>query len=62
MKRRDLIRHLTQNGCRVVREGGRHSIWKNTVNDRRTSIPRHREIPDFTAMRICKQLEITNPF
>ncbi|MEG3437526.1 type II toxin-antitoxin system HicA family toxin [Pannus brasiliensis CCIBt3594] len=61
MKRRDLIRYLSQHGCRLVREGGEHSIWENPANNRRTSIPRHREIPDFTASRICKQLEIVPP-
>lgn len=58
MKRRDLIKHLSAHHCRLVREGGEHSIWENEVNKRRTAVPRHREIPDFTAFRICKQLEI----
>ncbi|MBW4473536.1 MAG: type II toxin-antitoxin system HicA family toxin [Stenomitos rutilans HA7619-LM2] len=61
MKRRDLIRHLSAQGCRLVREGGEHSIWENPANHRRTSVPRHREIPNFTAMQICKQLEIATP-
>ncbi len=62
MKRRDLISHLKQHGCRLVREGGEHSIWENPANNARTSIPRHREISDFTAVRICKQLGIPAPF
>jgi predicted RNA binding protein YcfA (HicA-like mRNA interferase family) len=61
MKRRDLLRHLTQHGCRLVREGGEHSIWENPMTNRRTSVPRHREVPDFTATRICKQLGIPMP-
>jgi mRNA interferase HicA len=61
VKRRDLIRYLSLHGCRLVREGGEHSIWENPTNNRRTSIPRHREIPEFTAIRICKQLEVTPP-
>ena len=61
MKRRDLIRHLSLHGCILVREGGEHSIWENPANNRRTSVPRHREIPEFTAMRICKQLDIPQP-
>jgi hypothetical protein len=28
MKRRDLLRYLTQHSCRLVREGGEHSIWE----------------------------------
>jgi predicted RNA binding protein YcfA (HicA-like mRNA interferase family) len=61
MKRRDLLEHLTEHGCQFVREGGDHSIWENPSNGRRTAVPRHREIPDFTARRICRQLEIPPP-
>ncbi|MFC1705883.1 type II toxin-antitoxin system HicA family toxin [Planctomycetota bacterium] len=61
MKRRALLQHLTRYGCRLVREGGSHSIWENPIADRHASIPRHREIPDFTAKRICGQLGIPTP-
>ena len=57
MKRRDLLQH----GCHLLREGGEHSIWENPSNKRRTAVPRHGEIPDFTALRICKQLEVPLP-
>jgi mRNA interferase HicA len=58
MKRRYLLRHLTQHGCQLGREGGEHSIWENPTTNRRTSVPRHHEVPEFTAARICKQLGI----
>ena len=61
MKRRDLLRHLHEHGCQFVREGREHSIWENPVTNRRTSVPRHREIPDYTIERICKQLGIAGP-
>ncbi len=61
MKRRDLIRHLINYGCLFLREGSDHSIWENPANGRRTSVPRHREIPGFTAQRICRQLDIPRP-
>ena len=61
MKRRDLLKHLNNHGCQLVREGGEHSIWENQVTKRRTAIPRHREVPDFTAARICKQLGVSIP-
>ncbi|HBI46049.1 MAG TPA: addiction module toxin, HicA family [Planctomycetales bacterium] len=61
MKRRDLIRHLVQHGCRQVREGGRHSIWENPANRRRTAIERHRELKERTAAGICKQLGVPPP-
>ncbi|MEW6754151.1 MAG: type II toxin-antitoxin system HicA family toxin [Candidatus Latescibacterota bacterium] len=61
MKRRVLLQHLREQGCRFLREGGEHSIWENPAAGRRTSIPRHREIPDYTAQRICRQLGVRQP-
>jgi len=42
--------------------GSKHSIWENKANRKRTAVPRHRELVDFTVIRICKQLEIPSPF
>ena len=61
MKRRDLLRHLSRRRCGFVREGGEYSIWENPATNRRTSVRRHREIPEFTSTRICKQLGIPPP-
>lgn len=58
MKRRDLLHDLRRHGCRLVREGAEHSIWENPTTNCRTSVPRHREIPEFTATRIFKQLGV----
>ena len=61
MKRRDLLLHLRQEGCHLLREGGEYSIWENPANSRRTAIPRHREINEFTAAGICRQLGVSFP-
>jgi predicted RNA binding protein YcfA (HicA-like mRNA interferase family) len=61
MKRIDLIRHLENHGCRLLREGGEHSIYYNPGNNRTSAVPRHREINDFLARRICRDLEIPQP-
>lgn len=61
MKRRDFIRHLEDHGCRLVREGGSHSIWENVETGKRTAVPRHTEIVEYTIAKICKQLEIPIP-
>ncbi|HYT88606.1 MAG TPA: type II toxin-antitoxin system HicA family toxin [Gemmataceae bacterium] len=61
MKRRDFLEHLRRHGCRFVREGSDHSIWENPANNHRSALPRHREIPDYTARRICRQLGIPPP-
>jgi mRNA interferase HicA len=58
MKRRLLVQHLEANGCRLVREGGRHSWWENPLLHRRTAIPRHNEISDILARKIFKDLGI----
>jgi len=61
MKRLDLERHLRKQGCLFLREGGRHAIWWNPANRKVTSLPRHREINDFTARKVCRDLEVTEP-
>ena len=61
MKRRDLLAHLREQGCVFVREGSEHSIWENPATRRRASVPRHREILDYTAAAICQQLGIRAP-
>ncbi len=58
MKRRDLLRHLSAQGCIEVREGGRHSWWSNPSKILRTAIPRHSEINDQLARKICKDLGV----
>lgn len=61
MKREDLLRHLRQHDCVLLREGGRHSVFVNRVTRKATAIPRHREINDFLAKKICRDLEIQEP-
>ncbi len=61
MKRIDLIRHIRLYGCRLVREGGRHSIFKNVLSGKTSSVPRHMEVDDFLAKKICKDLGIPKP-
>jgi mRNA interferase HicA len=61
MKRRDLLRWLTGQGCRLLREGARHSWWVNPDTNRRSAIPRHNEIDDHLARKICRDLGVTPP-
>ena len=61
MRRRDLIRHLEANGCHLLREGGRHSVWVNPAVNATSTVPRHNEINDFLARRICRDLQIPDP-
>ena len=59
--RRKLIAHLTRHGCRLVREGKRHSWWENPANGHRTAVPRHTEVPDPLARKICRDLGVPDP-
>lgn len=61
MKRRNLIRHLENHGCVLKREGGNHSIYLNPANHKISAVPRHKEVNDFLAKKICKDLEIPAP-
>jgi mRNA interferase HicA len=61
VKRVDLVRHLEANGCRFLREGANHSVYVNPVLRRTSTVPRHREINDYLARKICRDLEITEP-
>lgn len=59
MKRRILIAHLNTHGCTILREGAKHSVFINSQNNHVSTIPRHPEINDFLAEKICKDLGIT---
>lgn len=61
MKRVDLLRHLTHNECRLLREGANHSWWHHPQSGARTSVPRHNEINNHLAKKICRDLGIAEP-
>ncbi|TRZ93191.1 MAG: type II toxin-antitoxin system HicA family toxin [Dehalococcoidia bacterium] len=58
MKRKDLLRHLRNRGCQLLREGKKHSVFYNPANSKTSTVPRHREINDFTAGKVCRDLGI----
>ena len=61
MKRRDLIRYLERHDCEMLREGGNHTVYVNRARRKTTAVPRHREINEFLARKICQDLEIPEP-
>ncbi|MEB3361446.1 MAG: hypothetical protein VKI42_04900 [Synechococcaceae cyanobacterium] len=46
VKRRDLLRHLQQHGCSLLREGGHHSWWHH---------------PELLVRKICRDLAVPAP-
>jgi predicted RNA binding protein YcfA (HicA-like mRNA interferase family) len=61
MKRLDLVRHLEAHGCQLLREGANHSVFVNRAAHKTSTVPRHREINDYLADKICKDLEVAPP-
>jgi len=61
VKRVDLLRHLHAHGCEFLREGGRHTVYVNRRAQKATAVPRHREINEYLARKICKDLDVPPP-
>ncbi len=61
MKRRELIRHLEKHGCELLREGAKHTVYVSRKVRKSSTIPRHREINEDLARKICRDLEVPNP-
>ena len=61
MKRHSLIAHLHRHGCELLREGAGHSLFWHPISRRTTSDPRHTEIANRLALKICKDLDIPAP-
>ncbi|MBI4669981.1 MAG: type II toxin-antitoxin system HicA family toxin [Elusimicrobia bacterium] len=61
MKRKELLRHIKTQGCRLLREGKRHSVYWNQLKGKTSTVPRHNEVDDFLARKICRDLDILEP-
>ncbi|MDO8552552.1 MAG: type II toxin-antitoxin system HicA family toxin [bacterium] len=61
MKRVDFERHLRVHGCRLIREGAKHSVYHKSGNNLTSTLPRHSEIFPSLVRKICKDLDITAP-
>jgi mRNA interferase HicA len=58
VKREALLRHLRVHGCYLKREGGAHSLWVNPQTGKMEAVPRHNEIADLLARKICRGLSV----
>lgn len=58
MRRRGLTKYLENNSCELYREGARHSVFRNILNNKVSAVPRHSEINDYLARKICKDLDV----
>ena len=58
MKRSSLLQHLPWHGCYLKREGRAHSLWCNLQTGAVEAVPRHTEIPNGLARKICRNLSV----
>jgi mRNA interferase HicA len=58
VKRSALLRHLRKHGCILKREGRSHSLWVNPQTGHMEAVPRHTEVPDLLARKICRALSV----
>jgi predicted RNA binding protein YcfA (HicA-like mRNA interferase family) len=61
VKRHSLLKHLRRHGCYLKREGAAHSLWMNPQNGVVEAVPRHTEIKDGLARKICRTLGLSDP-
>ena len=61
MKRRDLLRHLQAHGCRLEREGGRHSLWINPANGAVEAVPATRKLASTFPAKSAASSRLPNP-
>jgi len=61
LKRADLVRHLERHGCELRREGAKHSVFLSRGARKTSTVSPHREINEFLARKICRDLEVPEP-
>lgn len=57
MKRRDLIKILTEMGCLLVRHGAKHDWYLNPQTKQSQAVPRHNEVNELLAKSIIRKLK-----
>lgn len=58
MKRSHLLRHLRRHGCYLKREGRAHSLWSSSRTGAVEAVPRHVEIAEKLARKMCHGLSV----
>jgi len=52
------LRHIRRHGCFLKREGRSHSLWCNPSTGAIEAVPRHNEISNRLAQKICRNLSV----
>ena len=59
MKRKDFLKYLYENGCIFLRGGAKHSVFFNPSAGKSSTVPRHNELDNDLARKICNDLGIS---
>ena len=49
---------MKRHGCRLEREGARHTVYSSPATGAKAPVPRHPEIDNRLARKICRQLGV----
>ena len=60
MNKRFFMKHLSKHGC-SRRQGSKHEWWVNAATGGRSAVPRHNEISEHLAKKICRDLGVPDP-
>jgi mRNA interferase HicA len=58
VKRTTLLQHLRKHGCYLKREGRGHALRCNPESGAVEAVPRHTEISNLLAHKICGNLSV----
>lgn len=56
MKTSAFLAELCSAGCCLKRHGSSHDLWFNPYTGKQAAVPRHRELKDFLAVKIRREL------
>jgi mRNA interferase HicA len=56
MKRQELVRRLEENGCVLIRHGGKRDWYRDPHTGASQPVPGHREVNENLARHILKML------
>ncbi|WP_083820294.1 type II toxin-antitoxin system HicA family toxin [Leadbettera azotonutricia] len=56
MKQIDLVKTIIKNGAVFIRHGSNHDWYRNPKTGISEAVPRHREIKEYLAQKIIKNL------
>ena len=61
MNRQDLVRRIEGEGAIFIREGARHTVYRNPFTGQTIPVPRHREVSERLAHDMIRDAQQRKP-